>query len=66
LSALLKGKALAVYSRLPVKDAQDYEILKDALLKRFNMTEGFRQKFRSVRPETGEAPTQFMRDWKNI
>jgi len=33
LSALLKGKALEVYSRLPVKDAQDYEILKDALLK---------------------------------
>ena len=39
LSALLKGKALEVYSRLPVKDAQDYEILKDALLKRFNLTE---------------------------
>jgi len=31
-SALLIGKALEVYSRLPVKDAQDYEILKDALL----------------------------------
>ena len=29
MSALLKGKALEVYSRLPVKDAQDYEILKD-------------------------------------
>jgi len=35
----LKGKALEVYSRLPVKDAQDYKILKDALLKRFNLTE---------------------------
>ena len=33
LSALLKGKALEVYSRLPIKDAQDYEVLKDALLK---------------------------------
>jgi len=43
LSALLKGKALEVYSRLHVKDAQDYEILKDALLKRFNLTEeGFK------------------------
>jgi len=31
LSALLKGKALEVYSRLPAKDAQDHEILKDAL-----------------------------------
>jgi len=45
----LKGKALEVYSRLPVKDAQDYEILKDALLKRFNLTEeGFKHKFKSA------------------
>ena len=29
LSALLKGKALEVYSRLPVKDAQDYEALEE-------------------------------------
>jgi len=61
LSALLKGKILDVYSRLPVKDAQNYDIFKDALLKRFNFTEeGFKQKFRSVRPESGEAPTQFI------
>jgi len=61
LSALLKRKALEVYSRLPVKDAQDYEVLKDALLKRFNLTdEGFRQKFKSARAEVGEAPTQFI------
>jgi len=54
LSALLKGKALEVYSRfrLPVKDAKDYEILKYALLQRFNLTEeGFKQKFKSTRAE---------------
>jgi len=57
----LKGKALDVYSRLPVKDAQDYDILKDALLKRFNLTEeGFKQKFKSAKAEMGEAPTQFI------
>jgi len=61
LSARLKGKALEVYSRLPVKDAQDYEILKDTLLKRFNLTEeGLKQKFKSARAEVGEAPTQFI------
>ena len=66
LSALLKGKALEVYSRLPVKDAQDYEILKDALLKRFNLTEeGFKQKFKSARAEVGEAPTQFIARLEN-
>jgi len=54
-------KCFGVYSRLPAKDAQDYEILKDALLKRFSLTEeGFKQKFKSTRAEIGEAPTQFI------
>jgi len=66
MSALLKGKALEVYSRLPVKHAHDYEILKDALLKRFNLTEeGFKQKFKSARAEVGEAPTQFIARLEN-
>jgi len=57
LSALLKGRALKVYSRLPVEDAQNYEMLKDALLKRCNLTEEeFKQKFKSDKPETNEAP----------
>ena len=52
LSALLKGTALDVYSSLPVKDAQEYETLKDALLKRFNLTEeGFKQKFKTDKCE---------------
>ena len=51
LSALLKGRALEVYDRLSVADANDYEKLKDALLKNFDMTEhGFRKKFRNDRP----------------
>jgi len=55
-----------VYSRLPVKDAQDYDILKDALLKGFILTEeGFKQKFRSVTPELGEATTQFIARLEN-
>ncbi|XP_022111697.1 uncharacterized protein LOC110990927 [Acanthaster planci] len=43
LSALLKGKALEVYSRLPVSEASNYDSLKSALLKRYHFTEeGFR------------------------
>jgi len=61
LSALLKGRALEVYSRLPIEDAQDYDTLKDALLKRFNLTEeGFKQKFKTAKSETNEAPAQFI------
>ena len=60
LSALLKGRALEVYDRLSVADANDYEKLKDALLKNFDMTErGFRKKFCNDRPERSETFIQF-------
>ena len=60
LSALLKGRALDVYDRLSTEDAADYDKLKDALLKNFDMTErGFRKKFRYSRPERSETFIQF-------
>ena len=60
LSALLKGRAQDVYDRLPTKDAADFDKLKDALLKNFDMTErGFRKKFRYSRPERSETFIQF-------
>ncbi|XP_021369220.1 uncharacterized protein LOC110460569, partial [Mizuhopecten yessoensis] len=60
LSALLKGRALDVFSRLPMEQSLDFEELKKALLTRFELTEeGFWKKFRSTRPETGETLTQF-------
>ena len=60
LSALLKGCALDVYDRLSTEDAADYDKLKDALLKNFDMTErGFRKKFRYSRPERSETFIQF-------
>ena len=60
LSALLEGRALDVYDRLSTEDAADYDKLKDALLKNFDMTErGFRKKFRYSRPERSETFIQF-------
>ncbi|MCG8096943.1 MAG: DDE-type integrase/transposase/recombinase [Candidatus Thiodiazotropha endolucinida] len=60
LSALLKGRALDVYDRLSTEDAADYDKLKDALLKNFDMTErGFRKQFRYSRPEKSETFIQF-------
>ena len=42
-SALLTGKALEVYFRLPVDQINDYNALKGALLERYQLTEeGFR------------------------
>ena len=60
LSALLKGKALEVYSRLSPEESVDYDKLKNALLKRFQLTEdGYRAKFRTSHPQKGETPCQF-------
>ncbi|KAH3801390.1 hypothetical protein DPMN_155039 [Dreissena polymorpha] len=39
LSTLLKEKALDVYCRFPSDDASNYDLLKTALLKRFELTE---------------------------
>ena len=61
LAALLKGKALDVYTRLPLEEAQDYTVLKEALLKRYEKTEeGYRRVFYSARPEVGEGQHQFI------
>ncbi|XP_062610800.1 uncharacterized protein LOC134272595, partial [Saccostrea cucullata] len=60
LSALLKGKALDVYALMPKTHALDYNTLKTALLKRFELTDdGFKKKFRSCRPDQCETFSQF-------
>ena len=42
-------------------DANDYDKLKKALLTRYNYTEdGYRKKFREVKPKTEETPDQFV------
>ena len=61
LSALLKGRALEVFERLPAEDASDYVKLRDALLRNFDLTEeGFRKKFKGCRPEKNETFVQFI------
>ena len=60
LSALLKGRSLEIFSRLPEDQALDYDRLKTALLQNYQMTEdGYRTRFRTCKPEKQETPTQF-------
>ncbi|XP_041483470.1 uncharacterized protein LOC121430260 [Lytechinus variegatus] len=67
LSALLSGKALQVYARLPARSSQDYDQLREALFKRFNLTEeGFRKKFRNARPEKDENSHEFILRLDNL
>ena len=61
LSALLSSRALEVYSRLSEEAAQDYDRVKLALMKRYDLTEdGYRRKFRASKPEVDESPDQFI------
>ena len=60
LARHLEGKALEVYQRLTSREAQDYNCLKEQLLKRFRLTEGgYRQRFKDSRIEVGETCSQF-------
>ncbi|CAH3186772.1 unnamed protein product, partial [Porites lobata] len=61
LSALLSGRALEVYSRISEEAAQDYDRVKLALMKRYDLTEdGYRCKFRASKPEVDDSPEQFI------
>lgn len=61
LSALLTGRALETYYRLPEAEASKYDKLKSALLNRYQLTEdGFREKFFSSRADLGETANQYL------
>ena len=61
LSALLTGKALDVYSRLPQALTNDYDYLKDALLTKYELTsDDFRKRLFSNRQMSNETAPQFM------
>ena len=58
LSALLKGKALDVYA-FNVEEALNYDMLKAALLKRYELTEEGFKRYKKCRPDSGETFQQF-------
>ncbi|RUS84546.1 hypothetical protein EGW08_007715 [Elysia chlorotica] len=61
LSALLTGRALDCFCRLSTEDAKNYDAIKLALQKRYNLTEdGYRLMFRQCKPEEGENPGMFV------
>ena len=52
---------LEVYSRLSADEADDFDVLKKALLDRYNLNaEGFRMKLRDSVADEGESPAQFI------
>ena len=61
LASLLTGKALNVYSRLPLALANDYDILKKALLQQYQLTvDDYRKKFYYTKQNADENATQYL------
>ncbi|GFS19309.1 reverse transcriptase [Elysia marginata] len=61
LCAVLTGHSLDGYGWLMSEQAQDYDKVKQALMKRYELTEdGYRRKFRSCKPGEGESPDMFI------
>ena len=61
LSALLEGPALDIYHRMPSECANDYDALKEALLKRYSFTaQDFRKRFFNSKQANSESAPQFM------
>lgn len=61
LCSLLSGKALQAYIALPPTNANNYDSVKKAILKRYVLTEeGYRTKFRVTVPEKGENVSQYV------
>ena len=56
LAANLSGKALEAFSRMAAEDSADYDKVRDAILKRYELTgEAYRKKFRYSRREGDET-----------
>ncbi|GFO03432.1 retroviral-like aspartic protease 1 [Plakobranchus ocellatus] len=61
LCALLTGRALDCYGRLSAEQARDYDKVKKALMKRYDLTEdGYRRKFRTCTPAEASTRTRVL------
>lgn len=61
LSTALTGKALSVYSRLSERESKNYDVLKSALLKSYDLNaDGFRRKFGHSKLDSGETYSQLL------
>ena len=59
LAPYLTGKAQQAYAALPPNDAKDYDKVKEAILRRYDITkETYRQRFRQLRPTESESPQE--------
>ncbi|XP_062903678.1 trichohyalin-like [Mobula hypostoma] len=63
LQSVLKGKAQEAYSALSTEDAQKYEVVKEAILRIYELVpEAYRQRFRNERKQWDRTYLEFARE----
>uniref|UniRef100_UPI00358F845E uncharacterized protein isoform X1 n=1 Tax=Myxine glutinosa TaxID=7769 RepID=UPI00358F845E len=67
VQSVLVGKAQEIYSALPMDQCADYEVLKNHILKAYELVpEAYRQKFRNARKRESETHVEFARVKENM
>ena len=57
----LTGKAQQAYAALPPDDAKEYGTVRDAILRRYNISEEtYRRRFHAQKPKDGEMPRELV------
>ena len=63
---VLTGKAQRAYATLPTENCADYELVKAAILKSFELVpEAYRQRFRTQGKKENQSYVEFLRDKEN-
>ena len=66
LQTVLTGKAQRAYATLPTENCADYDLVKAAVLKSFELVpEAYRQKFRTQRKMENQSYVEFLREKEN-
>ena len=66
LQTVLTGKAQRAYATLPTENCADYDLVKAAVLKSFELVpEAYRQKFRTQRKTENQSHVEFLREKEN-
>ena len=67
LQTLLTGKAQRAYATLPTENCADYELVKAAVLKSFELVpEAYRQTFRMQRKKENQYYVEFLQEKENV
>ena len=66
LQTVLTGKAQRAYATLPTENCVDYDLVKAAVLKSFELVpEAYRQRFRTQRKKENQSYVEFLREKEN-